>query len=90
MGECRCCVCLGEFEVKEELLQVRACKHMFHVDCIRHWLHNHSTCPLCRAPVMLRRPTTPDAPSTNHQDPIATLQHHITTITSDQGSTSGP
>ncbi|KAI3469223.1 hypothetical protein Pfo_025886 [Paulownia fortunei] len=47
-----CCVCLGEFEVKEELLQVPSCKHMFHRDCIHHWLHNNSTCPLCRAPVV--------------------------------------
>ncbi|XP_057810231.1 probable E3 ubiquitin-protein ligase RHA4A [Salvia miltiorrhiza] len=46
-----CCVCLGDFELKEEVLQVPACKHIFHVECIRHWLHNHSTCPLCRAPV---------------------------------------
>ncbi|XP_042055149.1 probable E3 ubiquitin-protein ligase RHA4A [Salvia splendens] len=68
-----CCVCLGEFELKEELLQVPACKHIFHMDCIRHWLHNHSTCPLCRAPV---------APSSV----APTHQHHIT-ITS-EGSTS--
>ncbi|KAL8484688.1 hypothetical protein ACS0TY_027108 [Phlomoides rotata] len=48
-----CCVCLGEFEVKEELVQVAACKHIFHIHCIRHWLQNNSTCPLCRAPVNL-------------------------------------
>ncbi|XP_073026436.1 probable E3 ubiquitin-protein ligase RHA4A [Primulina eburnea] len=47
-----CCVCLGEFELKEELLQVPLCKHMFHIDCIRHWLHSSSTCPLCRTPVV--------------------------------------
>ncbi|KAH6757930.1 RING/U-box superfamily protein [Perilla frutescens var. hirtella] len=46
--------------MKEELLQVKACKHMFHVDCIRHWLRNHSTCPLCRAPVLV---------SSNHRHP---------------------
>lgn len=45
---CRCCVCLGEFEIKEELLQVISCKHVFHINCIRHWLQSHSTCPLCR------------------------------------------
>ncbi|XP_075477191.1 putative E3 ubiquitin-protein ligase RHA4A [Primulina tabacum] len=47
-----CCVCLGEFELKEELLQVPSCKHIFHIDCIRHWLQSSSTCPLCRTPVV--------------------------------------
>ncbi|KAI9174826.1 hypothetical protein LWI28_023222 [Acer negundo] len=44
----QCCVCLGEFEIKEELLQVPSCKHVFHVDCLNHWLQSNRTCPLCR------------------------------------------
>ncbi|KAL7540852.1 hypothetical protein ACHAXR_010422 [Thalassiosira sp. AJA248-18] len=24
------------------------CGHMFHWECIREWLHNHSQCPICR------------------------------------------
>ncbi|KAL3499201.1 hypothetical protein ACH5RR_038294 [Cinchona calisaya] len=48
-----CCVCLGEFEVKEELHQLPSCKHVFHIDCIRHWLHSNSTCPLCRCCVVI-------------------------------------
>ncbi|XP_058223180.1 probable E3 ubiquitin-protein ligase RHA4A [Rhododendron vialii] len=43
-----CCVCLGEFELKEELNQIPTCKHVFHIDCIRFWVHSNPTCPLCR------------------------------------------
>ncbi|KAK6935559.1 Zinc finger, RING-type, partial [Dillenia turbinata] len=51
----QCCVCLGEFELKEELNQVPTCKHVFHIECISHWLYSNSTCPLCRCSVV---PTT--------------------------------
>ncbi|XWS22002.1 hypothetical protein CRYUN_Cryun30bG0106100 [Craigia yunnanensis] len=47
----QCSVCLGEFEMKEELLQVPSCKHVFHVECMHHWLHANSTCPICRCSV---------------------------------------
>ncbi|KAG5539501.1 hypothetical protein RHGRI_019909 [Rhododendron griersonianum] len=30
----RYCVCLGEFELKEELNQIPTYKHVFHIDCI--------------------------------------------------------
>lgn len=59
----RCCVCLGDFEFKEELLQVPSCKHVFHIDCIHHWLHTNTSCPLCRCSVIptakLANPTPP-------------------------------
>ncbi|KAJ0104753.1 hypothetical protein Patl1_17487 [Pistacia atlantica] len=59
----QCCVCLGEFEMKEELLQVPLCKHVFHIECIHHWLHSNTTCPLCRCSVIpvtkLSNPATP-------------------------------
>ncbi|XP_058095873.1 probable E3 ubiquitin-protein ligase RHA4A [Magnolia sinica] len=45
----QCCVCLGDFEIKEQLHQIPSCKHMFHFDCIHHWLVSNATCPLCRA-----------------------------------------
>ncbi|KAD4385084.1 hypothetical protein R6Q59_010791 [Mikania micrantha] len=48
-----CCVCLGEFEMNQELIQVPSCKHVFHKQCIHHWLQYNSTCPLCRCCVFL-------------------------------------
>ncbi|KAK3228107.1 hypothetical protein Dsin_007969 [Dipteronia sinensis] len=48
INDTQCCVCLGEFEIKEELLQVPSCKHVFHVDCLNNWLQSNRTCPLCR------------------------------------------
>ncbi|KAF9619993.1 hypothetical protein IFM89_010609 [Coptis chinensis] len=47
-GHGRCCVCLGDFELKEQLHQIPSCKHLFHIDCIHHWLKANFTRPLCR------------------------------------------
>ncbi|XP_050113252.1 E3 ubiquitin-protein ligase MPSR1-like isoform X1 [Malus sylvestris] len=43
----RCTICLEDFG-DGEFCRVFACKHMFHSDCIDHWLKNHLTCPICR------------------------------------------
>ncbi|PIN19463.1 hypothetical protein CDL12_07866 [Handroanthus impetiginosus] len=59
-----CCVCLGELEVKEEVVQVASCKHVFHTECIRHWLRNNLTCPLCRAPVLTLHAVVSPPPNT--------------------------
>ncbi|RWR96428.1 RING-H2 zinc finger protein RHA4a-like protein isoform X1 [Cinnamomum micranthum f. kanehirae] len=48
----QCCVCLGDFEIKEQLHQIPSCKHMFHLECIHHWLMSNTTCPLCRASIL--------------------------------------
>ncbi|KAB2605684.1 hypothetical protein D8674_005401 [Pyrus ussuriensis x Pyrus communis] len=47
----RCTICLEDF-VDGEFCRVFACKHMFHSDCIDHWLKNHLTCPICRNSVV--------------------------------------
>ncbi|CAH9124899.1 unnamed protein product [Cuscuta epithymum] len=46
-----CCICLGEYEMEDELQQLPPCKHIFHSHCISHWLRSNSTCPICRCPV---------------------------------------
>uniref|UniRef100_A0A5B7BMS7 RING-type E3 ubiquitin transferase n=1 Tax=Davidia involucrata TaxID=16924 RepID=A0A5B7BMS7_DAVIN len=68
----QCCVCLGEFEMKEELHQVPSCKHVFHVDCIRHWLRSHSTCPLCRCSIV----TT----THGHPEPQIVCPEHLVSV----------
>ncbi|KAG9448221.1 hypothetical protein H6P81_014349 [Aristolochia fimbriata] len=56
----QCSVCLGDFELKEQLHQLPSCKHLFHVDCIRHWFVTNATCPLCRAPIIpVKSPSLP-------------------------------
>ncbi|KAL2342654.1 hypothetical protein Fmac_003939 [Flemingia macrophylla] len=58
-----CCVCLGEFELNEELLQIPYCKHVFHINCICNWLQSNSSCPLCRCCIIpstkILNPTPP-------------------------------
>ncbi|KAG6592288.1 RING-H2 finger protein ATL7, partial [Cucurbita argyrosperma subsp. sororia] len=47
-----CSVCLGEYQTEDKLQKIPSCGHVFHLDCIDHWLSNHSTCPLCRLSVL--------------------------------------
>ena len=42
-GDCSIC-----FDALDSSDIVTDCHHCFHRVCIRTWLHNHSTCPLCR------------------------------------------
>ena len=73
----------------EELLQVQSCKHVFHVHCIHHWLHNNTTCPLCRClviPISMstkldsNNPALVNVTSTALTEPAAQLQQHHSII----------
>lgn len=50
-----CPVCLSVFVEGEEIRQLNACKHAFHVECIDMWLYSHSNCPVCRVSVPVKR-----------------------------------
>ncbi|KAK4365509.1 hypothetical protein RND71_016867 [Anisodus tanguticus] len=71
MRDSQCCVCLGEFDIKEELHQLPSCKHIFHVECIRHWLRSNFSCPLCRRHVIItnKNPQPPHQPVANNNPP---------------------
>lgn len=52
MEETDCAVCLAEFEQGDDLRVLPKCNHAFHIPCIDTWLSSHTTCPLCRAPII--------------------------------------
>ncbi|PKA47748.1 E3 ubiquitin-protein ligase ATL9 [Apostasia shenzhenica] len=49
--DAQCSICLAEYEDKEMLRIMPACRHNFHLTCIDVWLQKHSTCPNCRLPL---------------------------------------
>lgn len=44
----QCTVCLAEYHGEDTLRILPYCGHSFHATCIDIWLHQHSTCPVCR------------------------------------------
>lgn len=42
-----CPICLEEIE-EESGVMTKDCHHIFHRQCLKHWLQVNSTCPLCR------------------------------------------
>lgn len=46
-----CRICLGEFEVEEEVARTR-CNHLFHSDCVRPWVADNDFCPYCRTSLL--------------------------------------
>ncbi|KAF2418034.1 hypothetical protein EJ08DRAFT_599749 [Tothia fuscella] len=45
----RCDICLSDYEANDEVRKLVKCGHLFHKDCIGHWLtEGRNSCPLCR------------------------------------------
>lgn len=43
-----CSICMDEVREREEIT-VLPCSHWFHPDCVKFWLKEHDTCPVCRS-----------------------------------------
>jgi hypothetical protein len=42
-----CSICIEDFQVSQEVCAL-SCKHLFHSTCIRRWLYETNSCPMCR------------------------------------------
>lgn len=45
-----CAICLDTILLTDKCTQL-SCQHQFHTDCVRQWLREKTTCPLCRQTV---------------------------------------
>ena len=44
----QCIICMEGFNENEFVKQL-PCKHIFHAECINHWLSQQKNCPFCKA-----------------------------------------
>ncbi|GER51159.1 RING/U-box superfamily protein [Striga asiatica] len=47
-----CAICLEEYKANETRATISACSHRYHATCIKAWLKENDTCPLCRSHVV--------------------------------------
>lgn len=47
-----CAICLDKMtSAKKTLCSLENCTHTFHQYCLRPWMKEHNSCPLCREPI---------------------------------------
>ncbi|KAG5515082.1 hypothetical protein RHGRI_036205 [Rhododendron griersonianum] len=51
--ESECSICLGLFEDEEIVKVLPKCQHAYHSECVDKWLSARSSCPLCRASLLV-------------------------------------
>lgn len=65
-GECG--ICMEEYKVDELAVEL-PCKHMYHKECIDHWLGMNGTCPICRARIGPEPKPKPKPPRSHSEMP---------------------
>ena len=43
-----CCICIEEYNDKDDLIILKNCQHSYHKVCINTWLSKENICPMCR------------------------------------------
>lgn len=65
--EAECAVCLAVMAEGEAARRLPRCMHVFHRGCVDVWLREHSTCPVCRAEVLVVRPAGGECAKKEHE-----------------------
>ncbi|KAH6805583.1 hypothetical protein C2S51_030414 [Perilla frutescens var. frutescens] len=55
-SDAECCICLGIFCDGDNVKVLPLCQHCFHSECVDKWLTTQSSCPLCRASLLVDSP----------------------------------
>lgn len=42
-----CSICMVDFANREVVVELPRCRHLYHPQCIKRWLQEKKTCPLC-------------------------------------------
>ncbi|CAK7343282.1 unnamed protein product [Dovyalis caffra] len=52
VDQSECVICLGELQESDRVRLLPDCGHLFHASCIDDWFSAHTSCPVCRAPIV--------------------------------------
>ncbi|XP_051119740.1 uncharacterized protein LOC127243658 [Andrographis paniculata] len=53
--ERKCSICQEEYEGEDEMGKLR-CGHLYHLECIKQWLGNKNSCPICKTAAATAKP----------------------------------
>lgn len=81
-----CAICLTPYEVGDEICWSPnpECNHVFHHNCIEHWLLKHDECPMCRASY-ISKGGDDSSSSGMHGDDAASRRNTLITESMHQG-----
>jgi hypothetical protein len=68
-GSADCSICMDTVPLGDSVT-VLPCSHWFHHDCVRAWLGEHDSCPICRKGIMPRDSGAGEGARTSAQAPL--------------------